>query len=187
LVAQRNVRPERPDVGDAPHLSDAIWKLAQTCWVKDPTKRPTASAVCRTLSQLHDSISISRPKPKPSHTVFQPNSPLPSTLQTNVTFRGHTAEVKPRFIVPHSQPILNTSSLVLLIVQSGFEMRGNPVLRLEMHTDVVVCVAFSSSGRRIASGSRDNTVCVCDAMAGHAIGCRTPQRAHHVCLFLPRR
>jgi len=44
-----DVRPEPPDDDDTPQLSDAVWKLAEICWVKDPKRRPTASAVCDTI------------------------------------------------------------------------------------------------------------------------------------------
>ncbi|KIM73019.1 hypothetical protein PILCRDRAFT_81455, partial [Piloderma croceum F 1598] len=52
LVVERNVRPERPVDEDAPQLSDITWELAKKCWAKDPKRRPTATAVCDTLSYL---------------------------------------------------------------------------------------------------------------------------------------
>jgi len=46
----------------------------------------------------------------------------------------------------------------------------NPVLGpLKMHTDGVSCVAFSPNGRRIASGSLDETVLVWDAVTGKVV------------------
>jgi hypothetical protein len=52
LVVKRNVRPERPDDDDAPQLSDAIWKLAKNCWIKEPKKRPTAAVLCTEVAHL---------------------------------------------------------------------------------------------------------------------------------------
>ncbi|MBI1917533.1 MAG: WD40 repeat domain-containing protein, partial [Planctomycetes bacterium] len=43
---------------------------------------------------------------------------------------------------------------------------GQEVLTLQGHTGLVVSVAFSSDGKRIASGSRDRTVKVWDAQTG---------------------
>jgi WD40 repeat protein len=168
LVAQRDVRPERPDIEDAPHLSDAIWKLMQTCWIKDPTRRPTASAVCHMLSQLHDDTSIAKPKPKPSHVISQPSSPLPLTFQKNITMRGHTDMVLCATFSADGKYVVSGS--VDHTIRIWDAQSGNLVLGpLEMHTDDVICVAFSPSGRRIASGSYDHTVWVWDAMTGHAV------------------
>ena len=52
LVVKHDARPERPDDEEAPTLSDAIWEVAEKCWVKDPRKRPTASATCDIVSRL---------------------------------------------------------------------------------------------------------------------------------------
>jgi WD40 repeat protein len=168
LVAQRDVRPERPDIEDAPHLSDAIWKLTQTCWIKDPTKRPTASAACHMLSQLHDGTSVAKPKPKPSHMILQPSSPLPLTFQKNLTMRGHTDKVYCATFSADGKYVVSGS--VDHTIRIWDAQSGNLVLGpLEMHTDIVKCVAFSPSGRRIASGFYDHTVWVWDAMTGHAV------------------
>jgi serine/threonine protein kinase len=48
-VINRNVRPERPNLREAPQLSDTIWSLAQQCWVKHPHMRPNINTVCETL------------------------------------------------------------------------------------------------------------------------------------------
>src|ERR1700733_4638626 len=61
LVVQRNVRPERPDDDDAPQLSDAIWELAKACWIKEPKERPTAVALCTTISHLLETTPVARP------------------------------------------------------------------------------------------------------------------------------
>jgi len=169
LVTRRNVRPERPDVEDAPHLSDAIWKLAKTCWVKDPTKRPTASAVCHTLSQLCDSTPVAQPKLKPSsHKISPPSSPLSLVPHMNVAMRGHTAEVWCAAFSVDGKYVVSGSADHTIRVWDA--QSGNPILGpLETHTDAVGCVAFSPNGKRIASGSWDNTVRVWDALTGRAV------------------
>jgi WD40 repeat protein len=176
LVTRRNVRPERPDVEDAPHLSDAIWKLAETCWVKDPTKRPTASAVSHTLSQLHDNVSVAQVKPKPkpqskskpSPTIPRSSPPLSLVPQMNVAMRGHTAEVWCAAFSVDGKFVVSGSADHTIRVWDA--QSGNLVLGpLEMHTDAVGCVAFSPSGRRIASGSWDNTVRIWDTLTGRVV------------------
>ena len=170
LVAQRDVRPERPDAEDAPHLSDAIWKFAQTCWAKDPAQRPTASAVCHTLSLLHDNASIAQPNlsRKPSLMISQPSPPSPLILQTNITMQGHTDKVYCATFSPDGKYIVSGS--VDRTIRLWNAQSGSPVLGpLKMHTKTVVCVAFSPSGRQIASGSHDNTVRVWDALTGRVV------------------
>ena len=46
---------------------------------------------------------------------------------------------------------------------------GQGILTLKGHTSVVVSVAFSPDGKRIASASRDRTVKVWDATTGQEI------------------
>ena len=59
LVKQGN-RPERPDQAKAPQLTDALWRLAERCWQKDPASRPNANAICDDiLHQLRDLESCS--------------------------------------------------------------------------------------------------------------------------------
>lgn len=52
LVVRHDVRPERPEPVDAPRMTDAIWELAEQCWVKDPAARPSANGVCGAVAQL---------------------------------------------------------------------------------------------------------------------------------------
>lgn len=58
LVARKELRPERPDDEDAPNLSDAIWGLAEQCWVHVPKKRPTADRVCSIISHLLEAETV---------------------------------------------------------------------------------------------------------------------------------
>ena len=78
----RDVRPERPDDEDAPHLSDEIWELAEKCWVKEPKDRPTASAVCNTLSHLHNVTATLPPTFVPSFSHLNVQANPPSSLNT---------------------------------------------------------------------------------------------------------
>ncbi|KAJ7802583.1 kinase-like protein, partial [Mycena olivaceomarginata] len=50
LVVHHGVRPERPDPGEGRAMQDELWELGEQCWVADPHKRPTAT-------QIHDSIT----------------------------------------------------------------------------------------------------------------------------------
>jgi len=120
-------------------------------------KRPMASAVCHTLSQLHDSTSIA-----------QPRSSVPLPPPTNITMRGHTDKVFCATFSTDGKHVVSGSADRTIRLWNA--KSGNLVLGpLEMHTDTVVCVAFSPSGRRIASGSIDHTVRVWDAMTGHVV------------------
>ncbi|KAJ6536289.1 kinase-like domain-containing protein, partial [Mycena capillaripes] len=50
LVVHHGVRPQRPDHGEGRAIQDELWELAEQCWVADPHKRPTAT-------QLHDTVT----------------------------------------------------------------------------------------------------------------------------------
>lgn len=52
FIAHRNVRPKRPSRRSCPQLTDEIWLLAKSCWVAEPGRRPIATSVCRTLTEL---------------------------------------------------------------------------------------------------------------------------------------
>jgi WD40 repeat protein len=161
LVAQRDVRPERPDIEDAPQLSDAIWTLAEKCWVTDPKQRPTAGAVCDLLSHLVDNISVAQLNPGPS--PFRPMAPAP-----NLTMRGHTGNVLCAAFSLDGKQIVSGSDDCNIRVWDAHT--GNSVMGpLKIHTEAIVCVTFSPDGSQIASGSRDNTVLVYDVAKGQAI------------------
>ena len=48
LVVDRNVRPERPSEDDVQcqGLSDDLWRIAESCWVKEANDRPNATTLC---------------------------------------------------------------------------------------------------------------------------------------------
>jgi WD40 repeat protein len=52
LVVDRDVRPERPDTGEAPQLTDDTWALAERCWVKEPRARPNINTVSNAMGHL---------------------------------------------------------------------------------------------------------------------------------------
>lgn len=52
LVVNLDARPERPDDDQLFKISDSVWSLAAACWVKTPQDRPTALAVCDTISSF---------------------------------------------------------------------------------------------------------------------------------------
>jgi WD40 repeat protein len=156
LVVKQGVRPERPDDEDAPQLSDAIWELAEACWVKDPKVRPTT-----TLSHLLETTSSAQPKPDASRS--RSSAPPP-----NLTLRGHTDKVWCAAFSVDGKQIVSGS--IDRTIQVWNAQTGNPIFGpLKMHTAWVFCVAFSPNGRRIVSGSRDKTVLVWDAVTGKVV------------------
>ncbi|KAF7351988.1 WD-REPEATS-REGION domain-containing protein [Mycena venus] len=59
---------------------------------------------------------------------------------------------------------------LLSITRGQMEKWPTTIASIEGHTDTVYSVAFSPDGKRIVSGSRDNTMCLWDAESGMAIG-----------------
>jgi hypothetical protein len=88
LVVGQDARPERPDDEDAPHLSDAVWDLAIACWVKEPRDRPTALALCTTVSHLLETTPVTWPTPdaSPSLTLETLSIALPTPNTFYVCF-----------------------------------------------------------------------------------------------------
>ncbi|KIM77885.1 hypothetical protein PILCRDRAFT_824860 [Piloderma croceum F 1598] len=179
LVVQRNVRPEWPDDDDAPQLSDMIWELAKACWIKEPKERPTAVALCTTISHLLETTPIARPsqdaspglsletlsiaRPTPDAAHARPSTPPP-----NLIIRGHTGIVYCATFSVDGKQIVSGSSDHSIRVWDA--QTGNPVLGpLKMHTHAVYNVAFSPNGRRIASGSGDDTILVWHALTGKVV------------------
>jgi WD40 repeat protein len=58
---------------------------------------------------------------------------------------------------------------LLSITKGRMKQWLNTIAVLEGHTDPVTSVAFSPDGKRIVSGSWDNTVCIWDAETGAAL------------------
>ena len=179
LVVQRNVRPERPDDEDAPQLSDVVWELAKSCWIKEPKERPTAAALCTTVSHLLEitpiaqptrdsapdlsleTLSIARPTPDISHA-------RPSTPPRNLIIRGHTYRIWCATFSLDGKWIVSGSEDCTIRVWDA--QTGNPVLGpLKMRTHSIFSVAFSPDGRRIASGSFDKTILVWHALTGKVV------------------
>ena len=179
LVVQRNVRPERPDDEDAPQLSDAVWELAMSCWIKEPKERPTAAALCTTVSHLLEATPIARPTQDSSPglsletlSIAWPTPDVshacPSTVPPNLIIRGHTDTIWCATFSLDGKQIVSGSDDCTIRVWDA--QTGNPGLGpLKMHTDSVLCVAFSPNGRQIASGSKDNTLLVWHALTGNVI------------------
>jgi len=170
LVVGRNVRPERPDDGNAPQLSDAVWKLAERCWVKDPKSRPTARTICDTLSHIIEaravmssSSSHQTPKHQWVHLPSAPPSPAP-----NLTMRGHTDVVVCTAFSPDGKLVVSGSLDGRIIVWNA--QTGNPALpALKKHSDAVCSLAFSPNGRQIASGSFDKSILIWDLTTGQVV------------------
>jgi WD40 repeat protein len=172
LVVHRNVRPERPDEEDVPQLSDAIWDLAGACWVKDPKERPTAAAVCTTLSHLLETASI--PQPTPDVAPSRPSAP-----PLNLTIRGHTDKIWcAAFSLDRKQIVSGSEDRTIRVWDA---QTGSAVLRpLKMHSSGVCSVAFSPDGRRIASGSTDKTILIWDAVTGKVVAGPLEGHAHSI-------
>ena len=82
LVANHDVRPELPEDEDAPNFPDAVWKLAEACWVKDPRRRPSANDVCNIISKLLGVNSMATPRratPSESAPTQIPQAFIPSS------------------------------------------------------------------------------------------------------------
>lgn len=72
LVVDRNERPEKPSMIEAPQLSDRAWTVLQRCWQAEPSSRPTADAVHRVVSSPEFKVGS-----------FNMIAGLPSRLRSN--------------------------------------------------------------------------------------------------------
>ena len=179
LVVQQNIQPEWPDDEDAPQLSDAVWELAKSCWIKEPKERPTATALCTTISHLLEvtpiarltqdsssglsfkTLSVARLTPDVSHS-------RPSTSSPNLIIRGHTSTICCAMFSPNGKWIVSGSHNRTIRVWDV--QTSNPVLGLlKMRTDSVFSVAFSPNGRQIALGSGNNEILVWHAITGKMV------------------
>ena len=180
LILERNVRPERPDYEDAPQLSDAVWEVAEKCWMKDPKERPTASTLCDTLSHLLGTTTVI-----PLLPISAPSPPI-IMLQSIPQLPPHGQATPPHRLtsLPNVSHFLDTTSIAQAlpdpspshpIVLSDAPVQASPphpltsppTLTMRGHTSEVFCAIFSPDGKYIISGSADNTVRVWDAQTGH--------------------
>jgi len=91
LVAKQDIRPEQPDAESAPHLSDAIWEIAEQCWVKETERRPTAEEVSGAILRIMETgpgaegVATTRMMP----TQLPVPSPLTSAPPASVLRSSH--------------------------------------------------------------------------------------------------
>jgi hypothetical protein len=83
LVVHQHLRPERPEHHEAPQLMDEIWKLMEDCWVDNPSRRPTADAICDCIHSILDNRRISQPVPSEPKLAanFEPLTALTSNYK----------------------------------------------------------------------------------------------------------
>ena len=152
LVVRQDVRPERPDA-EGSQLSDAVWRLAEKCWVKDPKHRLSASAICDTLSHLLDAIANAPPTSSCANALAQQRTltldPVPATLSDhspNLILRGHTDVVYCATFSSDGKLIISGSRDCTVMVWNA--QTRKPVLGpLKMHTAGVLCAGLSFDGR----------------------------------------
>lgn len=190
LVAVRDVRPERPEEEDAPDFPDGVWKLAETCWAKEPGKRPNANDVCSSISRLLEAYPIPTPRriatPEPTLTpipqIFIPPSPVipvPEHYSTTISLMAQKGEQNPPYISPTRQPSPSLPPEGAGIVSVS---ALNLISTLTMpQPSVVYCIAFSHHGNRIVSGSQYGSICIWDAQTGDIVA--KSQRWHNGSVF----
>lgn len=63
VAVQQGKRPARPsfNMSLTNSLTDQVWSLIETCWTKEPSKRPTASQIAKQLRTLPDRPADQRP------------------------------------------------------------------------------------------------------------------------------
>jgi WD40 repeat protein len=173
LVVVRDFRPERPDVEDAPLLSDAVWELAGKCWVKDPKHRLTAMAVCDTISCLLNTVTQTTGQPisSPPHSINLPQpAPQLHTLDQATPTLAHA--LTPLHSVLHNtsnaRHMPDASSSRNVILAGSKPLPPIPIKNMTCrgHTNWVYSAAFSPDGKYIVSGSVDCTIIIWDAQRG---------------------
>ena len=116
-----NTRPQRPDEYDAPQLTDQIWTIATSCWVKHPESRPTAESLCRDIKFILEAPPM--PVPNTSYSAQPaikaqplPPPPLnltsPAPLPARVDLARNVSRVNQR---ANTAPISATSPFVLCL------------------------------------------------------------------------
>lgn len=70
------MRPERPDEDEAPTLSNEVWELAESCWAKEPSSRPTADAACETLTNCMRTNPYRPRRVEPHRSATAPSVPV---------------------------------------------------------------------------------------------------------------
>lgn len=169
LVSEQNLRPERPDEENAPNLTDAIWQLAEQCWMQDPKDRPEAGVICDTIEGVADSSSalsplstgklVALPTPTPTSSSVT-LSPAPSAASSSMTLR-----------VP-SVPVGKWAGSIMSMLGSN----QSKMPKLLQYTSSITSVAFSPDGSRILSCSRDRTIVCWDSKTGLMV--LGPLKAH---------
>ncbi|KAJ7089048.1 kinase-like domain-containing protein [Mycena crocata] len=74
LVVRSSVRPQRPGSDECPRMDDALWHLAERCWLGDPSSRPSATRVYDTISQ----IISAPPQPRTIYSVVEERDSHPN-------------------------------------------------------------------------------------------------------------
>ena len=118
-----DVRPERPEEHEVIScgLTDAVWEVAEHCWKKSPSDRPTADALCDTLFHLLEVTPSNAPtvSPPPTFTTSPTHArPLPpisdrqsSNEVSSGTLRSSFSSLPPLYssspyMTPRSAPVI---------------------------------------------------------------------------------
>lgn len=166
------MRPERPYDDEAPQLTDAVWHLAENCWTKSPTARPSANAICDTIaSLLNGSRGANTPLLPPSPTL---SIRVDRRLRPTPTTVPHIPDAS---LLPVRNPQSQSISNDLLHIRPGADT-PSPLenttahilfLRFTGHTNSINSAVFSPDGKRIASVSEDMTLRIWNAQSGKAV------------------
>jgi WD40 repeat protein len=154
LVAERDVRPERPSKNEAPQLTDAVWHLANKCWVKNPARRPDSNAVRDTIWSLRDIQEADPPAPAPhlpSPSTSLILNPLAHTTLLRLT---HADLICCAVFSPDGKKIVSSSADGTLRVWDALTGEETQPARCEDST--VISVGFSPDGNMIVFGTRND-------------------------------